>query len=273
MIGKKVFFLTNNSTKTRGEFLEKFNSLGFEATEEEIISTAYLTALYLKGIGFERKAYVVGSKGITQELAAVGIECLPVGPEPVPITSETWSDKDFANVSLDPEVGAVIVGFDHHFSYIKALKAASYLNENGYWGKERLFIATNTDEQFPGRGAQKKLVFPGTGTFVSAISTCAGREPTIMGKPETFPFQLIQQEYNLKPSRVLMVGDRGNTDILFGKKCGLKTLLVLSGVTTLAQMHAWEESKMEDHLYVPDYYAKDVSDVCKYFLRNKELLE
>jgi phosphoglycolate phosphatase len=78
-LGKKIFFLTNNSTKTREEFVDKFNVLGFEASLEEIVATAHLAALYLKERNFGGKVYVLGTTGITRELDNVGIESLPVG--------------------------------------------------------------------------------------------------------------------------------------------------------------------------------------------------
>lgn len=58
------------------------------------------------------------------------------------------------NFELDPEVGAVVVGFDQFISYPKMMKAASYLKN-----KDCIFIATNTDEQFPHEGGN--IVIPG----------------------------------------------------------------------------------------------------------------
>lgn len=71
-----------------------------------------------------------------------------------------WSSKEFESVKLDPDVGAVVVGFDHHISYLKILKATSYIVN-----RKCLFIATNTDEQFPSRG-DRTLTFPGLFSLV-----------------------------------------------------------------------------------------------------------
>lgn len=78
---------------------------------------------------------------------------LAIFTQPDPLVSDmaTLVTKDF---KLDPDVGAVIVGFDEYFSYPKILKAASYLNH-----PDCLFIATNMDERGP--SWVKDCVIPG----------------------------------------------------------------------------------------------------------------
>lgn len=106
----------------------------------------------------------------------------------------------YDNIELDPEVGAVIVGFDQHFSYLKLLKTSLYLQDENC-----LFLCTDTDETFPGKN---KIMYPGTGSLVSAIKSATGREPSILGKPERFAFDVLQRQHDLIPCRVMMVGDR-----------------------------------------------------------------
>lgn len=84
---------------------------------------------------------------IGKELKEVGILHTGIGPDPVK------KDIPFNTFEKDPEVGAVIVGFDEHFSYLKMLKAASYLNDPSVH-----FIGTNTDERFP---ADDHIIVPG----------------------------------------------------------------------------------------------------------------
>jgi len=62
-LGKRIFYVTNNSTKTSNEYVDKCRSLGFEANRDDILCTANLTASYLKDIGFSKKAYIIGPEG------------------------------------------------------------------------------------------------------------------------------------------------------------------------------------------------------------------
>lgn len=75
-LGKRIFFVTNNATKSREQNLAKFRKLGIEANMEEIFTSAFASASYLKNIlkfPEDKKVYVVGEKGIEDELDAVGI--------------------------------------------------------------------------------------------------------------------------------------------------------------------------------------------------------
>nr|CAD7575341.1 unnamed protein product [Timema californicum] len=251
-LGKKVFYVTNNSTKTRDEFVAKCEKLGFNTTKEEILSTSYLTACYLKDLGFNKKVFIVGSVGIAKELEAVGIRHLGVGPDPVLTDLGSLVSQD---LKLDPEVGAVVVGFDLHFNFLKMMKAASYTNN-----PDCVFIATNTDERFPMDAAN--IVVPGTGSIVAAVETCAGRRAFKIGKPSAYIRDAIMKRHKVDPKRTLMIGDRCNTDILLGKRCGFQTLLVLTGVTKMREVDAWKASnKAEEQELVPDYYTEKLGDL------------
>lgn len=250
-MGKRVFYITNNNVITREDFLIKCDKLGFKSTEDSVLTSSYLTARYLQDIDFKKKVYVVGTSGISRELNLLGIRNFGVGPDRL-VNNVSTLVKDF---KLDPDVGAVVVGFDEHFSYPKILKAVSYLNH-----PHCLFIATNTDETGPERIGD--CVVPGTGSMVAAIETCAGRKPFLIGKPSAYTIDAIRKRYNVDPKRTLMIGDRCNTDILLGTRSGFKTLLVLSGTNTLEDVLEWQQSdNKEDHGLVPDYYIDKLGDL------------
>jgi phosphoglycolate phosphatase len=133
-------------------------------------------------LNFNKKVFIVGSSGISKELDAVQIKHEGVGPDVMEGSLQTLVKDAF---KPDPDVGAVIVGFDEHirfeistfcflncvlnffFSFPKVMKAATYLDD-----KSTIFIATNTDERFPMPG----FIIPGTGAMVKCIETCAERK-------------------------------------------------------------------------------------------------
>uniref|UniRef100_A0ABD2W107 Phosphoglycolate phosphatase n=1 Tax=Trichogramma kaykai TaxID=54128 RepID=A0ABD2W107_9HYME len=255
-MGKRVFFVTNNSTKTREEFADKCKILNFRISKNNLLCTSNLAAQYLKNLNFKKTVYVIGKSGITKELDEVGIKHIGTGPDNV--TSPTRNFK----FDKDPDVGAVIVGYDEFFSYPKMVKAASYLADPNV-----LFLGTNTDERFP---ASDNLVIPGTGSLVRCIETCAERKATVLGKPEPYIGNLIKNRFNINPSRTLMIGDRANTDILLGRRNGFQTLLVLSGVTSMDDLEKWKSSKIEeDQELLPDYYTNTLGDLLTH-LKNRK---
>lgn len=138
-LGKRLVFVTNNSTKSRAGYLSKFTSLGLSVKAEEIYSSSYAAAAYLESIDFpkDKKVYVIGEDGIGEELDLKGIR-----------HSGGTADKD-KKVELKPgyalphddDVGAVVVGFDRNLNYYKIQYATLCISENPGCH----FIATNTD--------------------------------------------------------------------------------------------------------------------------------
>ncbi|CAI9722332.1 Hypothetical predicted protein [Octopus vulgaris] len=165
-------------------------------------------------------------------------------PDPTQGTLSEW-----LNINFDPEIKCVLVGFDQHISYIKILKAASYIKK-----KKCLFIATNEDSNLPIPG---DVIIPGT--MVSAVKVPSQTNPVVIGKPHPVIIELLKKRDGLNPSRALMVGDRLNTDIAFAKNHKLKSLLVLSGISNLEDIQEAEKNPSDENPY-PDYYLPSLAE-------------
>lgn len=254
-MGKKIYYITNNSSKTREQYLKKCREFGYPATEDEIVCTAYVAALYLRNLDFMDKVYVVGNPAMGKELDLQGIRHTGIGP--LPFHGDV---ADFIEMKPDPEIKCVLVGFDGHLSYLKILQAATYLQNPNC-----LFLATNEDSHLPVSNSPVRI--PGTGTMVSAVKTPAQREPVIIGKPERPMFEELQKAHNLDPTRSLMVGDRIMSDIGLAKSCGMRSLLVLSGVTSESQLMAScqhtnpSPGAGSPAPVVPDFYTECLADL------------
>ncbi|XP_052168421.1 phosphoglycolate phosphatase 2-like isoform X2 [Oryza glaberrima] len=246
-MGKKLVFVTNNSRKSRRQYSKKFRALGLEVTEEEIFTSSFAAAMFLKLNNFspEKKVYVVGEDGILEELRLAGFECLG-GPEDGKKNILLEANFYFEH---DKSVGAVIVGLDQYFNYYKMQYASLCIREN----PGCLFIATNRDPTGHMTSVQEWPA--GAGTMVAAVSCSVQKEPIVVGKPSSFLMDFLLKSFNLETSRMCMVGDRLDTDILFGQNTGCKTLLVLSGVTTLPEL---QDASNTIH---PDLYTNSVYDL------------
>jgi phosphoglycolate phosphatase len=224
-----------------------------------MIATSHATAQYLKSIGFDKTAYVIGNKVLVAELEAVGIKTIGSGPDvcDTPLAEHVFK----AAKSFDKEVGAVVVAFDEHFGFPKLFKAVNYLRNPAV-----KFIATNDDEKvdFP------HFTFPDAGAIIAAIENVTQRKVEVVGKPSRLLTEIaLKHEMHRESGRILMMGDRLNTDILFGKRNNFQTLLVGTGVHKMKDVEeALEKLKKGEggadaEQMIPDYYVSALKNLFK----------
>ncbi len=197
--GIPFLLATNNSTKTRGMYVEKLKNMGIKVREKNIITSAYVTAEVLKKEENRASALIIGEIGIFEEIKRIGWGILD---------SKNWSKAEY-----------VIVGMDTTLTYEK-LKAGCLAINNG-----AKFIATNDDKNFP----SEEGLIPGAGSMVAALEAATGKKSRVMGKPNEPYVNMINSL--LGSEDIWVVGDRIETDMLLAEKLGAKKVLVLSGVT------------------------------------------
>ncbi|CAD5232300.1 unnamed protein product [Bursaphelenchus xylophilus] len=258
---KRIIILTNNATKSRAVYAKKLAKLGYNesvSNKNTIVNPAAVVADTLHRSGIKdsnKKVYLIGGQGVKDELTELDIEYFGDGPDPIENQESSKGAAFLYDIELEEEVnqvGAVVVGYEKHFNYLKLMKAANYLQEG-----DCLFVATNEDETCP--GPNPNTIIPDAGPLVAAVKTASGRDPLVVGKPNTPAFEYIQRRWNVDPSRTMMIGDRTNTDVKFGRDHGLRTMLVLSGCHQVEDIQENFENQRLD--MVPDFYAKNLGSL------------
>ena len=196
-LGKRVAFVTNNSSRTPEAVAKALNAVGVQAHPDEVETSALATADLLVSRGVA-DAFVVGEQGVREALRGVGIALAA-------------ADADLSE--------SVVVGWDRHADYAK-LRTASLLVERGAW-----LVATNADASYPAPDGR----WPGAGALLAAIETTTGIQAEIVGKPH--PPILRSALARAGGGRPLLIGDRLETDIAGAAGLGWDSLLVLTGIT------------------------------------------
>ena len=205
--GVSCGFVTNNASRSAEAVAEHLTSIGVPAVAHDVITSPQAAVTVLgEHVAPGSRVLVIGGSGISEALLARGY---------VPVRS----------LSDDP--AAVMQGFSPDLGW-RDLAEATYAVRAGLpW------IATNPDLTFPTpQGAA-----PGNGSLVRVVADAAGRKPdAIAGKPE--PPLLQEAVARIAARHPLMIGDRLDTDIEAGTRIGIPSLLVLTGVTTVASLLA-----------------------------------
>jgi len=235
--GAKVFLLhleekdaayilvTNNSTRTPEKYVTVLKEMGIEVSPRRILTSALATADYLGNLLPQgARLYLIGEEGLHSALAAQGFE---------------FGERD---------IEAVVVGMDRQLTYDK-LKTATVAIRQG-----ARFVGSNPDKSFPAEEA----IVPGTGAILAAIEVATDVKPTVIGKPEPPLFQMALQRMGATEKETAVIGDRLETDILGGQRCGLTTVLVLTGIS--------QQPDLEASHIKPDYVFQDLIHLDEAFI-------
>jgi 4-nitrophenyl phosphatase len=204
--GLRFLLVTNNSTASPDVVAQRLAAMDIPVQPGEVLTSGQAAAAYVRQHSpAPARVRIIGETGLYQAAREEGL-----------IATEDGEPVDW-----------VLAGLDRAFTYEK-LTAATRAIRTG-----ARFVATNADALLPIEGGQ---VIPGAGSIVAAIQTATATEPVVVGKPQPALFEHgLRRLGGLGAAEVAMIGDRIDTDVLGGQRAGLRTILVLSGVTTVQQ--------------------------------------
>jgi NagD protein len=215
----KFLILTNNPLYTQRDLEHRLSLSGLNVPAQNIFTSAMATARFLQGQRPNGTAYVIGEVGLTQALHEIGY------------------------VQTDTHPDYVVLGEVNTYNFEQVTRAVRLINAGA------LFIATNPDNT----GLTESGIVPATGAMAALIEKATGKTPFFVGKPNPLMMRSAIRYLGVHSEDTIMVGDRMDTDVVAGVMSGLDTILVLSGVSTLADV--------ERYPYRPGKILNSVADI------------
>lgn len=220
--GANYLFITNNSSRSTKDYVEKMAKFGIKSKEEDFYTSSHATMDYIKHYHPDLPVYLVGTMALSKEFLENGIK----------LTDKVGEAK------------VAVLSYDIELNYAKLTGLCDILAN-----KDVIYLATNPDLVCPIEDGY----LPDCGSFAMMIYNATGRNPLFLGKPRKLFVDSILEHYNLKPEDLVIVGDRLYTDIAMGTNSAVDTILVLSGEATLKEL--------ETSPYKPTYIANSVFDI------------
>jgi glycerol 3-phosphatase-2 len=202
--GMRCAFITNNASRSPGAVADHLAELGVRAAVDDVVTSAQAAARLLADrLAPGSPVAVLGAEALADEVRLAGLT-------PVAVDA--------------PEAVALVSGYGPDVLWRDVMRAAVRVSDGLWW------VASNTDGSIPTSFG----VAPGHGVLVETISRFSGVRPAVAGKPER-PLldETVRRVGGVRP---LMVGDRLDTDIAGASNSGVDSLLVLTGVTGLAEL-------------------------------------
>ncbi len=194
--------------------------MGLDVPPEAIFTSALATAQFLNAQRPGGTAFAIGESGLTTALHDIGY------------------------VLTDQEPEYVVLGETTTYSFARITSAIRFVMAGAR------FIATNPDVMGPGEGG----IVPATGAVAALINAVTNVKPYFIGKPNPLMMRMALRTLNAHSEDSAIIGDSMNTDIVAGTESGLKTILVLTGMTT-------SREQAERFPYRPTWILNSIADV------------
>jgi len=217
--GIPFLILTNNSQYTQRDLQVRLAYMGLDVPPESIFTSALATAQFLHSQRPGGRAFAIGESGLTTALHDIGY------------------------ILTDQQPEYVVLGETTAYSFDRITRAIRFVNAGAR------FIATNPDVMGPGEGG----IVPATGAVAALISAATGIKPYFIGKPNPLMMRTALRTLDAHSEDSVMIGDRMDTDIIAGLESGLRTILVLTGVTRPEQVERFP--------YRPTWIRQSLADV------------
>ena len=221
--GYAILFFSNNPVMDETTYVSHLQNMGVDARPGETCSSGTATIEVLTERHPDEAILCLGADSVCEQLRDAGLV-----------------------VTDDPdECEVLLASWDPQFNYESMRRALVAADE------ETPFYGTDPDRTFQVSGDE---LVPGSGAVIGAVAATIGREPDdIFGKPSTTAQRVALDRLGVPPDECLIIGDRLDTDLEMGRRAGMTTVLVLTGVT--------DRAAVERASFDPDYIIDDIGDI------------
>lgn len=208
-IGGKYIFITNNSSKSVVDYVQKLNRLGIKADKENFFTSSQASVIFLQKNHPGARVYCQGTASLVKELKDCEID----------VTEDVES------------VDVVLIGFDTEMTSEKLKKTSEILQTQNV-----VFIATNPDLRCPVNFG----FIPDCGSICTMLELTTGKKPFYIGKPDPMMVDIVRERLGYSTEETVVIGDRLYTDIAAGLNAGVTAICVLTGEATVHDIHIGE---------------------------------
>lgn len=225
---------TNNASLTQQQYVDKLSKMGVSVHINEVLTSSMATASYLAKHqpANKRRVFVIGEEGLKQPLTENGF-----------VLTELYQVNQIDKGIIEEGADIVVSGLDRQLSWDKLATATLNINAGAQ------FYATNSDVTLPTELGEVM----GNGGTIAALEAATGVKAISIGKPEPILYQQALEMLGTTPQNTIALGDRLNTDILGAVNAGLRSILVLTGISS--------EEDIADVSYKPTWVMADIKAV------------